>query len=199
MFEVLVKVEAAAMNPQCVYYSYKRLRSLVALIPYFDASGYLTMKIPNLVVKRPRTAEMDFTGTVVDPNGVEGFSAGDKVSGLVGMRDSNDTQGSLCQYIAVLTEEVIHKPSRLSLEEAAGFTACALTAYKALFDILKVEPGQTIFVNGGKRKTRINIRHALKTPSGHTKAAPPSAACSSKKRRPTDVLFIPHALPRTSL
>jgi NADPH:quinone reductase-like Zn-dependent oxidoreductase len=33
--------------------------------------------------------------------------------------------------------------------EAAGLTLVGLTAYQGLWDLAKLEPGQTIFINGG--------------------------------------------------
>ena len=41
------------------------------------------------------------------------------------------------------------KPDNLSTEEAAGISLVALTAFEGLVDVGKIEPGQSVFINGG--------------------------------------------------
>ena len=41
------------------------------------------------------------------------------------------------------------RPSHATATETAGITLAAITAYQALFATANVQPGQTIFVNGG--------------------------------------------------
>ncbi len=41
------------------------------------------------------------------------------------------------------------RPSNISAVEAAGIACVALTADHALFHIAQLEPGQSVFINGG--------------------------------------------------
>ncbi|PFH52444.1 hypothetical protein AMATHDRAFT_140283 [Amanita thiersii Skay4041] len=127
--EVLVKVQAAALNPV----------------------GYKLMKwLPNLPgIGRPLVAEHDLAGVIVDGNGTE-FKPGDQVFGFVSVELSMATsQGALAQYIRLPADHLALRPSNISAIEASGITLAAQTAHQALFDIGKLETGQTIFINGG--------------------------------------------------
>lgn len=146
--EVLVKIQAAALNPV----------------------GYKLMGLlPNFLAKRPIVAEHDFSGVIVDANGSTEFSVGDQVFGFVSVGKSEfktirslviyhlnsidlsfkTRQGSLAQYASVPTAYIVPRPANVSPLEAATFTLAAQTAYQALFDVAKLELGQTVFINGG--------------------------------------------------
>lgn len=58
-------------------------------------------------------------------------------------------QGSLAEYARVTGDHLVKRPANVSPTEAAGITLAGMTAYMALVDIGKIEPGQTVFVNGG--------------------------------------------------
>ncbi|KAJ7130303.1 NAD-P-binding protein [Mycena epipterygia] len=117
---VLIKVQAAALNP----------------------AGYKIMgAVPNLLIGRPNVPEHDFTGIVVDPNGSE-FSAGDKVFG------SSARVGTLTEYMVVPSASMVSVPPNISAVEAAGLGVVVATAYQGLAK-LKIESGQTVFINGG--------------------------------------------------
>ncbi|KAL1730508.1 hypothetical protein EV714DRAFT_284168 [Schizophyllum commune] len=134
--EVLVKVEAAALNPV----------------------GFKLMAVaPNFLAKRPLPAEYDFAGTIVDANGSQ-YKEGDPVWGFVEVQQSwKSRQGALSQYVRVPVHMVAPRPANVSATEAAGLTLAGETAYQCLFrsNSLAVdaqgnlEPGQTVFVNGG--------------------------------------------------
>lgn len=64
------------------------------------------------------------------------------------MRDAKNTQGSLCQYVIATEEDTVRAPERLSLEEEAGFTVCALTAFGALNDAVELKGGDRVVING---------------------------------------------------
>ncbi|KAJ7130309.1 NAD(P)-binding protein [Mycena epipterygia] len=118
---VLVKIQAAALNP----------------------AGYKLMgAVPNLLAGRPHVAENDFTGIVVDPNGSE-FTAGDKVFG------SSLRIGTLTEYAVIPSESMVSVPPNISAVEAAGLGIVVATAYQGLVAKLKIESGQTVFINGG--------------------------------------------------
>lgn len=58
-------------------------------------------------------------------------------------------QGALAQYIVVRAEDVALRPANINPTQAAGIALVAQTAHQALFDIAKLEPGQSLFINGG--------------------------------------------------
>lgn len=130
--EVLIKVQAAALNPV----TYKLMR-------WF----------PNTIMKR--VAEHDLAGEVVDPNGSD-FKVGDNVFGFIHALHSLSTrQGTLAEYTYVPVTSVVHRPSNVSPVEASGITLTSLTAYQCLFDIAKLDEGQTVFINGGSTSVGI--------------------------------------------
>ena len=58
-------------------------------------------------------------------------------------------QGVLAQYSKVNADQVVIRPANITPTQAAGITLAALTAYQALFDTIKLDADQTIFINGG--------------------------------------------------
>ncbi|KAG6821093.1 hypothetical protein H0H93_007252 [Arthromyces matolae] len=122
--EVLVRVQAAALNPV----GYK----LMKILPNFANSG------------RPLPAEQDLAGEIVDGNGTQ-FSAGDQVFGSI----PAIRQGSLAQYVRLPADNLVIRPPHVSPVEAAGVTLVAETAYEGLIDIAGLEEGQTVLINGG--------------------------------------------------
>ena len=76
----------------------------------------------------PATMGVEFSGTIVsfgkDPE--RGFNVGDEVFGLA-------YGGAYAEYIAVSTHMLMHKPSELSWEEAAGIPEVWITASQALW------------------------------------------------------------------
>ncbi|KAJ6591715.1 hypothetical protein DFH09DRAFT_1025689 [Mycena vulgaris] len=120
---VLVKVQATALNP----------------------AGYKLMgAVPNFLIGRPHVAEQDVAGIVVDPNGSE-FSSGDKVFGT----SASPKLGTLAEYVVLPSSSLVLVPPNVSAVEAAGLGVVVATAYQALVLKLKMEPGQTVFINGG--------------------------------------------------
>ncbi|OCH89445.1 NAD(P)-binding protein [Obba rivulosa] len=126
--DVLVKVQAAALNPV----------------------GYKLMKLlPNFIAKRPHIAEYDLAGVVVDGNGTK-WKAGDAVYGMITSQQTMKTrQGALAEYTGLPASNLLARPSSVPPTQAAGLTLAGLTAYQCLFRVGGLEPGQSVFVNGG--------------------------------------------------
>ena len=106
--------------------------------------------LPNSVLKRP--AELEFSGEIVDTDPSSGFAPGDKIIGFVAPDTHiRERRGALAQYIAVKPGELVKRPDFLTPIEASGVIGVGLTAYQALFEVarLKLEPGQSVFINGG--------------------------------------------------
>ncbi|KAH0834228.1 chaperonin 10-like protein [Lanmaoa asiatica] len=139
--EVLVRVRAAALNP---------------------VGWKLMGALPNVLSKRPYPAEHDLAGVIVDANGTS-FSNGDEVIGYIPVSLQFSTRrGALAQYATLPEDNVTHKPTKLTWEEAAALPLAASTAVQALrlggYDpahALGNMPASTpanqesIFINGG--------------------------------------------------
>src|SRR5213083_2081968 len=57
--------------------------------------------------------------------------------------------GGWAQYVTVKEWEVAAKPKSVNFVEAAAVPMGALTAWQALVDVAKLQPGQTILIHGG--------------------------------------------------
>ena len=57
--------------------------------------------------------------------------------------------GGWADYVTVKEYEVAPKPKSLNFVEAAAVPMGALTAWQALMDVAKLQPGQTILIHGG--------------------------------------------------
>jgi NADPH:quinone reductase-like Zn-dependent oxidoreductase len=58
-------------------------------------------------------------------------------------------EGALQQYARMPADHLLLRPANIKPTEAAGLTLAGQTAWQALFNVGKFEPGQTIFINGG--------------------------------------------------
>lgn len=95
-------------------------------------------------LRRPRIATLgsDFSGVIeAVGSAVTRISVGDEVMGEV-------TRGTLADYVAVAEKNVVRKPTNLTHEQAAAVPMGALTALQAVRDTGKVQPGQSVLVNG---------------------------------------------------
>ncbi|EGN95474.1 hypothetical protein SERLA73DRAFT_186503 [Serpula lacrymans var. lacrymans S7.3] len=126
--EVLVKVQAAALNPV----------------------GYKLMgTLPNFIARRPITVEHDLAGVIVDANGSE-FSIGDEIIGFIPVQLQLKTrQGAITEYTRLPASNVTIRPPNITPTDACGIPLAGETAMQSLFDVGKLEPGQTVFINGG--------------------------------------------------
>lgn len=61
---------------------------------------------------------------------------------------SEKHQGSLAEYVIVPTRNVVPKPADLSWAEAACLSTAWLTAYRMLFTQGRLQPGQSVLVQG---------------------------------------------------
>ncbi len=125
--EVLVKVGAVAVNP----------------IDTYIRAGLVNMPRPN-----PFIIGCDLAGTVeaVGP-GVHHFRTGDRVwgsnQGLLGR------QGTFAEFAAVKEEFLYPTPTGVSDQTAAAAALVGITAHLGLFRCARLQPGETVFVNGG--------------------------------------------------
>ncbi|KAF9643570.1 NAD(P)-binding protein [Thelephora ganbajun] len=126
--EVLVKVQAVSLNPV----------------------GWKLMKsFPNSWFKRE--AEMEFAGEIVEVNHVEDFKPTDQVFGFLPPIPVHAfrKKGVLAQYAAIPSQYLAHRLESLTPQQASGISLVGLTAYQAVYELVDLRPGQTVFVNGG--------------------------------------------------
>jgi NADPH:quinone reductase-like Zn-dependent oxidoreductase len=125
---VLVRVRAAALNPA----DHKLQAGLgeshtdawFPVIPGWDVAG---------VVEQVGA-------------GVSEFAPGAEVIGYI--RQEILHHGAYAELVSAPVETLARKPRSASWPEAAGLPLAGLTAYRAIVETLKVEPGETVLIHG---------------------------------------------------
>ncbi len=79
--------------------------------------------------------------------GVTAYKAGDKVFALVGAGSGKALNGAYSEYVVVPVNDVARKPAKATFEEAAALGVTGGTAVR-LLDMLKITPGQRVFIDG---------------------------------------------------
>jgi NADPH2:quinone reductase len=125
--EVLVRVAASAINP----------------IDLYIRSGMVAMQLP-----KPFIPGCDLAGTVAALGpGVRRFQVGDRVwgsnQGLLGR------QGTAAEFVSTSEDWLYPTPDGVSDQEAAAAALVGITAHLGLFHWAHLQPGETVFVNGG--------------------------------------------------
>jgi NADPH:quinone reductase-like Zn-dependent oxidoreductase len=88
----------------------------------------------------------DLSGVVAAAGpGVEGWAGGDEVYGLVGF----DRPGAAAEYVTAPAAQLAPKPSAIGHLAAAAVPLGALTAWQALHEHARLQPGQYVLVHGG--------------------------------------------------
>lgn len=126
--EVLVKIHFASVNPLDWH--------------YLRGSPYFMRLEAGIGAPDDIRLGVDFSGVVeaVGEN-VRRFEPGDAVFG--------GRTGAFAEYLVVPeSRAIVHKPDRLTFEEAAAVPIAALTALQALRDKGNVRAGQTVLING---------------------------------------------------
>ncbi|MFB0611602.1 NADP-dependent oxidoreductase [Aurantiacibacter poecillastricola] len=125
--EVLVKVQAAGLNPV----DYKTRDGKLRMIQGYDMPQVMGNELAGFVEKTGHDAGR--------------FSAGDRVFARV----AKDRLGALAEYAIVDTEHLAPIPPSLDFHEAAVIPLAGLTALQALRDELALAPGQHVFISAG--------------------------------------------------
>ena len=95
----------------------------------------------------PAVLGMDFAGTIESVGeGVTDFSVGDEVFGCAG--GLAGLQGSLAEFMLADAQLIAHKPTSLSMAEAAAIPLVGITAYEGLTRA-GISAGQNVLVHGG--------------------------------------------------
>lgn len=121
--EVRLKVHAAGVNP----------------VDWKIRSGILRW-LP--IYRLPIIPGMDVSGEVVSVGSdVNDLKPGDHVFGFVNSR------GCYAEYVNVMAEKLMMKPSSMPFEEAAGLSLAGLTALQSL-DLGRIKEGDRVLVSG---------------------------------------------------
>ncbi len=126
--EVLVKVQAASVNPLDWH--------------YMRGSPYIMRLGSGIGTPKDSRLGVDFAGTVeaVGEN-VTRFKPGDEVFG--------GRNGAFAEYVIVPEDRALAlKPANVTFEQAASVPIAGLTALQALRDKGRLEPGQKVLING---------------------------------------------------
>jgi NADPH:quinone reductase-like Zn-dependent oxidoreductase len=105
-------------------------------------------QVPDFIAlsKFPHVLGRDFSGVVSTVGeGVADLRVGDADLGVCDLGQ----EGAYAEKIAVKAAIVANKPSGLSHVEAAALALTGLTALSAIEDTLKLQPGETILIQGG--------------------------------------------------
>ncbi|MEU7368506.1 NAD(P)-dependent alcohol dehydrogenase [Streptomyces hygroscopicus] len=111
--------------------------------------------------KFPRALGYDFAGVVeAVGEGVTRLAVGDEVLGGTSIKAS----GAFAEMVLAAEKGVVKKPANLSFEEAAAIPTVGLTALQAVVKKGKVQPGQSVFINGclggvGRAGAQIALAH----------------------------------------
>lgn len=126
--EVLVQVVAAAVNP--------------GDWDFMHGTPYILR--PMIGLRRPRdpilglaiAGRVEAAGT-----GATMFRVGDEVAAEV-------RRGGFAEYVSVPTPALVDKLTRVTFEQAAAMPVVGTTALKALRDVARLQPGQSVLING---------------------------------------------------
>ncbi len=125
--QVLVKIHAASVNP---------------------VDTKIRRNGPAIAHNLPAILGCDMAGTVAAlGEGVTGFSIGQAVYGCVG--GVKGLQGTYAEYVAADARLLAPAPAGLSLHDAAALPLVTLTAWEALVDRARVQPGEKVLIHGG--------------------------------------------------
>jgi NADPH:quinone reductase-like Zn-dependent oxidoreductase len=125
--EVLVEVHAAAVTPS-------------------ELAWDETWQSADGADRTPIVPSHEFSGVIAQVGGdVTSLTPGTEVYGLI---DFNH-DGAAAEYVALPKEVVVPRPTRLSHVESATLPLAALTAWQALSDHGRLQPGERVFIQGG--------------------------------------------------
>jgi NADPH:quinone reductase-like Zn-dependent oxidoreductase len=133
--EVLVRVEAASINPLDVKVM----------------SGLYKERVP---LRLPYTMGIDLAGEVLEAGSLAVlWQPGDKIIARLepfpGQGSDFSRTGAFAEYVTVPARHLTFAPARLTAEETAGLPTAAGTAWQTLIEVAELEPDQTILIHAG--------------------------------------------------
>jgi NADPH:quinone reductase-like Zn-dependent oxidoreductase len=125
--EVLVEVHAAAVTPG-------------------ELSWDETWRSADGANRTPVIPSHEFSGVIARlGEDVSSLTPGTQVYGLI---DFNH-DGAAAEFVSLPQEALVRRPVRLSHVESAALPLAALTAWQALSDRARLQPGERVFIQGG--------------------------------------------------
>jgi NADPH2:quinone reductase len=126
--EVLIRIHASGVNPLDT-----KIRA--------GQAAHARQRLPAVL-------GLDMAGVVEEVGeGVAAFKRGDEVFGMTG--GVGGLQGSLAEFVAADAKLLAHKPSKLSMREAAALPLSTITAWEGLVDRASVQAGQKVLIHAG--------------------------------------------------
>ncbi len=139
--EVLIKIEAAALNHRDIYISQ-------GLYPGIKTPIILGSDGAGIVVKTGSDVTQNWLGkeVIINPNINWGNNpqVQDKSYNILGM----PSDGTLAEFVCVNVDRITEKPSHLSYEQAAAIPLAGLTAYRSLFTKADLKKGEKLLISG---------------------------------------------------
>lgn len=125
--DVLVEIHAAGLN---VLDSKIKAGKFKLILPY----------------KMPLILGHDVAGVVTGiGTKVNRFKVGDEVYS----RPSDFRIGAFAEFIAIHEDDLAHKPSNLTMDEAASIPLVGLTVWQAMVEMAQLKKGQKVFIQAG--------------------------------------------------
>jgi NADPH:quinone reductase-like Zn-dependent oxidoreductase len=129
--EVLIKVQAASVNPQ----DWHLMR----------ANPFLVRLMAGPLRPKNKILGVDVAGRVEAAGlNVKQFQPGSEVFGDIYAYGC----GAFAEYVAVPENALVSKPAKMTFEEVAAIPAAALAALQGLRDQGQIQPGQKVLING---------------------------------------------------
>lgn len=95
--------------------------------------------------RTPVIPSHEWSGVVEEAHPATGFTSGEAVFGMVPF----DQDGAAAEYVSVPPDFITSKPKTLTHVEAAALPLAGLTAWQALTEFGRVQPGDRVLVLGG--------------------------------------------------
>lgn len=128
--QVLIKVKAASINPVDKH-----------MMKGFPWLFRVLFRMPKVSAANPGRFGRDVAGVVESVGlNVTEFKPGDEVFGV--------GPGACAEYVCASAKKIVIKPEGVTFEQAASSPVVAFTALQALRDKGKVQPGQSVLING---------------------------------------------------
>jgi len=142
--EVLIRVRAASLNYRDIMVvngAYGSKTEINPIAPLSDGAG----EIVEVGSEVSRLKKGDRVVAAFMPGWIDGELTEEKQSTSLG---GGNVSGMLSEFVALPASAVLKIPKHLSFEEAASLPCAGVTAWYALFEGAKVQPGMTILLLG---------------------------------------------------
>ena len=156
--EVLVAVHAASMH---------------ADVWHAVTGAPMVLRVMGSGLRRPKQPipGIDVSGTVVKVgSAVTGLQPGDDVFGETTRRQQWTNGGAFAEFAAVPAVALARKPARLTHVEAAAIPTSGLIGVQVVEDEGRVQPGQSVLVNGAAGGVGVFAVQVAKAAGGHVTA-----------------------------